>query len=224
MLWALRKSQGKEITFIPYGRLLSEIFHEGGMLRALKLSKAVNDDQLGTMVGKYINGTTLYNMYLIKEVDKKNTDLEESSILSNLIDDFPPICKQDPPHVQENYVFEHWQRTRETIKFDDIPETMYGGSLPVASKKRKSKKKATLEAADDEEASEPQPKKAKKDKAAIQLNVVGPALPTIQEEVEDLEPVKVLNQITRGKKYVGSSGSIPAQPKITKKKRIPVKN
>jgi len=55
------------------------------------------------------------------------------------------------------------------------------------------------------------------------LNVVGPALPTIQEEVEDLEPVKVLNQRTRGKKYVGSSGSIPAQPKITKKKRTPVK-
>jgi len=107
MLWALWKTQEKDKTFIPYGTLLSEIFHQGGMLRALKLSKTVNDNQLGTMVGKYINGTTLYNMHLIKEVDKKNTDLEESSILSNLMDDFPPICKQDPPDVQAIYVYEH---------------------------------------------------------------------------------------------------------------------
>ena len=64
---------------------------------------------------------------------------------------------------------------------------MYGGSLPVASKKRKAKKKATSEAAD-EEASEPQPKKAKKEKAkkeksASQVTDVGSAMPTIQEEV-----------------------------------------
>ena len=117
--------------------------------------------------------------------------------------------------------------TGETIKYSDIPDTMYGGSLPVASKQRKAKMKATSEAVD-EEASEPQPKKsekekAKKEKSASQVAEVCSAMPTIQEEVEDLEPVKIIEQRTRGKKYVGSSGSIPVQPKISKKKRTSVR-
>ena len=66
MLWALKESQEKNRTFIPYGRLLSEIFHQGGILVALKLSKAVNDDQLDIVVGKYINGSTLKHMLLVK--------------------------------------------------------------------------------------------------------------------------------------------------------------
>jgi len=93
MLCALEQSQQKNRAFVPYGRLLSEIFHQGGMLEVLKMSKAVNDNQLGTMVGKYITGSTLYNMHLVKEVNRMDTDLQESNILSNLMDNFPPICK-----------------------------------------------------------------------------------------------------------------------------------
>jgi len=52
MLWALEQSQQKNRAFVPYGRLLSEIFHQGGMLEVLKMSKAVNDNKLGTMVRK----------------------------------------------------------------------------------------------------------------------------------------------------------------------------
>jgi len=88
MLWALEQSQQKNRAFVPYGRLLSDIFHQGGMLEFLKMSKVVNDNQLGTMVGKYINGSTLYNMHLVKEVNRMDTDLQESNILSNLMDKF----------------------------------------------------------------------------------------------------------------------------------------
>ena len=94
------------------------------------------------MVGKYINGSTLYNKHLVKEVIITDTDSQESNILSNHMDNFPPICKRDPPDVRAHYVNEHWKATRVTIKYSDIPGTMYGGSLPVASKKRKTKKKA----------------------------------------------------------------------------------
>jgi len=83
------------------------------------------------------------------------------------MDDFPPIYKLHSPDVRAHYVYKHWERTGETIKYDEIPETMYGGALPVA-RKRKSKKKATSEADDDEEAFEPKKKKAKKDKRASQ--------------------------------------------------------
>jgi len=81
---------------------------------------------------------------------------------------------------------------------------MYGGALLVA-RKRKSKKKATSEADDDEEASEPKKKKDKKAKDAPQEQSVGPGVPTIQDEVQDLEPTKILNKRTRSGKSVGSS-------------------
>jgi len=62
--------------------------------------KLVNDEHLGTVVGKYINATTLKNMHLEKEVIKLESYLEDSMILSNLMDDFPPISKEDPVDVR----------------------------------------------------------------------------------------------------------------------------
>jgi len=46
MLWALKESQNNTRSWIPYGRLWSEIFHQREILKALKLSKVINDDQL----------------------------------------------------------------------------------------------------------------------------------------------------------------------------------
>jgi len=97
---------------------------------------------------------------------------------------------------------------------------MYGGALPVA-KKRKSKKKATSEADDDEEASETKKKKAKKENGVSSVQRVGSDKPTLQEEVQDLDPNKVLNKRTRSGKSAGSSQSLPPQPSISKKKRKP---
>lgn len=56
-----------------------------------------------------------------------------------------------------------------------------------------------------------------KSKTAPQLNVFRPALPTIQEEVADLEPAKVLSKRTRGE----ASDATSSQPniKVPKKKR-----
>jgi len=157
-------------------------------------------------------------MYLVEEVTKLPTHLKESMILSDLMVDFPPISKEDPPEVCAAYVYDHFQKTGENISHNSIPDTMYGTPMKIASKKRKFKK-ASSKAAEGE-ASEPKPKKAKKEKAALQVNVVGPALPTIQEEVEDLELVKVLDKRTRGGTSTGSSGVIPPQPKIQKKKNV----
>ena len=134
--------------------------------------------------------------------------------------DFPPIYKQDPLDVRANFVYEHWQRTGETIKFDDILETMYGGALPVA-RKRKSKKMITSEADDVEEASGPKQKKAKKAKDAPKQQATDSVVPTIQDEVQNLEPVKILNKRTKSGKSVGFSQTLPPQPSISKKKRKP---
>jgi len=85
---------------------------------------------------------------------------------------------------------------------------MYGCALPVA-RKRKSKKKETSEADDDEEASEPKKKNAKKAKDVLKEQSVGSGVPTIQDEVQDLEPAKILNKRTSSGKIVGSSQSLP---------------
>jgi len=156
-------------------------------LKALKLSKVVNDDQLGTVTGKNISARTLRKMNMIKKEEyiKLKTDLQESFVVSNLMDDFLPICKQDPNDVKTYFIYDHWEKTGETIKFDDVLEKMYGGALPVA-RKRKSNKMATLEADDDEEASELKKKKAKKAKDASKEQATSSDIPSIQNEVQEL--------------------------------------
>jgi len=82
----LRGSQTIKRTWIPYDRLISEILHQGGILKAMSDTKVFTDQQLGTVTGKIINGSTLRNMDLIKkDVYKKlDTDMKESKAISNL--------------------------------------------------------------------------------------------------------------------------------------------
>jgi len=81
-----------------------------------------------------------------KEAYKKlETDLKESRAMSNLMEGFPPICKQDPLDVKMHFIHDHLQSTRENIQLEDIPDQMYGGALPVA-KSRKTKKRPLTEA------------------------------------------------------------------------------
>jgi len=78
-------------------------------------------------------------MKLIKKEDYKKlaTDLKESEVVPNLMDNFPPICMQDPLDVRVSYILKHYETTGETIRMEDVPETMFGGVLPVASKKKR---------------------------------------------------------------------------------------
>jgi len=112
----------------------------------LKEVNIFTNAQLGTVTGKVVNGITLKHMKLIKKEDytELSTDLKESAVVSNLMDNFPPICKQDPLDVRVNYILDHYEKTGQTIKLSDIPDTMYGGALPIA-KSRKSKKRAISE-------------------------------------------------------------------------------
>lgn len=142
MVHQLRESQLNKRSWLPYGRLLSEIFYQGGIIEMLKEAQIFTDEQLGTVRGKIINGETLRAMRLIKakDVKKSSTDLKPSDAKSDLIPDFPPICKQDPLEVQRAYIMDHYKTYNQKISLKDVPDQMYGGELPVA-KSRKSKKK-----------------------------------------------------------------------------------
>jgi len=84
-------------------------------------------------------------MKLIRKEDHKefSTDLKESSVISNLMDDFPPICKQDPLEVRVMFIKEYFEMTVHLIKISDIPDEMYGGALPIAKNKKSLKRKMT---------------------------------------------------------------------------------
>ena len=106
MIKALKESQTIKRCWVPYGRLLFEIFHQGGILDTIIKANVSYDNQLGTVTSKVINGGTLRHMKLIKKEDyqKMATYLKESEAVSNLMEDFRPICMQDPLDVRVSYV------------------------------------------------------------------------------------------------------------------------
>jgi len=83
MVKALTESQTNKRTWIPYGRLISEVFYQGGLLRGLSETRGFSDDMLGTVTGKIINGTILANMKLIKPdaAIKLESDMKEQRFL-----------------------------------------------------------------------------------------------------------------------------------------------
>jgi len=152
-------------------------------------------------------------MNLIKKevYTKLSTDLKDSDALSNLMDNFPPICKQDPIDVQMNYTKDHFATTRKVIRLEDVPETMYGGALPVA-KGRKTKRKALTN--DEYLVEAREPKKAKNSKAASQEQLTAHEVLSIQQEAHELDAFEVLDKRTRSKKPADAP-----QSSIPKKKR-----
>jgi len=162
-------------------------------------------------------------MKLIKQEDikKLDTDMKESRVSSNLMENFPPICKQDPLDVQLYFIHDYLKSIGEEIQLEDIPETMFGGALPVA-KSGKTKRKPLSEAEYLEEASEQPAKKAKKAKKDKAVERTGSGLATIQEEVKDLCHTEVISKRTRSGKEVVPSPPQPAQTSISRRKRKPI--
>ncbi|KEH27995.1 hypothetical protein MTR_5g056945 [Medicago truncatula] len=79
----LRESQEHNKCWVPYGRLISEILHQVGILKALQEVNFFSDEQLDTETGKFINGKTLRNMNLIGKnaYTKLSTDLKEYDVV-----------------------------------------------------------------------------------------------------------------------------------------------
>jgi len=69
--------------------------------------------------------------------------LKESSVISNLMDDFPPICKEDPLEVRVMFIKDYYEMTGQIIKISDIPDEMYGGALPISRNRKTLKRKMT---------------------------------------------------------------------------------
>ena len=179
MINALKESQTIKRTWVPYGRLISEDLHQRRFLKALSDTRGFTDQQLGTVTGKIINGSTLRNMNLIKKdvYKKMDSDMKESRAISSLMEDFPSICKQDPLDVQHYFIHDHLQTTGKTIQLENIPEQMYGGALSVATSRKSNKRALTEDEYLDDDASEKSSKKAKKAKKEKASTQADPTVP-----------------------------------------------
>jgi len=167
---------------------LSEIFYQSRLLKLIRTTSSTSDDDLGTYTGKIINGKSLQSMHIVSKEIMLKTDMKESDVVSDLMEDFPPISKEDNPEVLVAYVLQYYQDIGDAIAYSQILDTLNPAPLRIA-KKRKSKK------VEFEEEAEVKPKKAKKD---LKVKVSETTLPDIQEEIADFELVKVLNKRSRG--------------------------
>jgi hypothetical protein len=84
----------------------------------------------------------LKSLSLIKEVEKLETDLKESMIVSDLMVNFPPISKEDNPEVLVAFVTNHYKKTGEIINYSSIPDIIGGTPMRIV-RKRKSKKNSS---------------------------------------------------------------------------------
>jgi hypothetical protein len=115
-----------------------------------------------------------------------------------------------------NFIKDHFATSDKVIRLKDVPEEMYGGALFVARSRRSKRKETSKE--EYLEAEQPS-KKTKKERASDNLKIGGSGLPSIQEEVQDLNTDVVLNKRNRSGKAAASSQTSSEQPPVPKKKR-----
>jgi len=158
-------------------------------------------------------------MQLVKKFTPLKSNISEFMVVSDLMANFRPICKKDSLVVQMALLSDHYANTSEIIGLEEVPEEMYGGKLPVEKGRKVKRKEMTQE--EYLEAEKPS-KRVKKDKASEKLKTDGSDLPTIQEEVQDLNPEAIVEKKTRsGKTAAPQSTKAPEQILLKKRKKTP---
>src|SRR4030065_203132 len=162
---SLKENQSKKKrTVIPYGRLISEILHQGKLIQKLEAIGVASDEELGTTYGKVMNGMMLFHMncgYKKIDIVTDSNDIKVSRQIPQYMDDFPPISREDNIEVIYEYVKQHFLETGRIITSDMIPDTAEGNWKPSFRKRKTlpleknvSKKAKTAEELAEEVASE----------------------------------------------------------------------
>src|ERR1044072_2032286 len=96
----------KIITYIPFGRLISDILVENGLVGYLREEVQYPED-LTASVGDVLTAKNLKNMGIIEEVISEPVLEEDEVVLTRrqIIDNFPPFAKQDNPEAIAHYIF-----------------------------------------------------------------------------------------------------------------------
>jgi len=157
LCWAIKEGIRSKRKKIPCGRLLSEIFTQGQLVKMLKNLGRASDKFLRIKTGKIINGKTLQYMKIIKKFSPHEKDLKESTAPTQLMKDFPPILKEKNPEVLSKLIAEFVKETGDIMVDDDTPADEDEVPLQVRRKRNISEAGS--------EASGGQKKKSKGDKS-----------------------------------------------------------
>src|ERR1044072_8973083 len=148
--------EGKKILhYIPFGRILSHILVESGLVDALRAAQCTEDLVVST--GDILDDRNLKKMGVVESVviQPVPETPQEALMKRFFVDGYPLFSKIEPPEVIAQYIFMMQQDGIDTsgFRFEDIPIA----PADVYSKKKKKKKKRS-------EGEEPEKKKKSKKK------------------------------------------------------------
>src|ERR1044072_1329041 len=130
----------KIIKYIPFGRLISDILVENGLVRFLRDEAQFTID-LTASIGDTLNGRNLKNMEIIDKVLVEPTPEDEEVVVDRrqMVDDFPPFSKEEPFEVIMEYVRLQVADGKDMswFTYDMLPNTM-GDEEPKKKRKKKS--------------------------------------------------------------------------------------
>ena len=113
-----------KIFYIPFGRLISDILTENGLVDDLRKTKFL--DYLTESVGEEFNAYNLRKIQLIEKVVHSPREENSEDIIKNrfIIDGYPLFTKLDGPEIVALYVFDLQQAGVDTsaFRFEDLPD------------------------------------------------------------------------------------------------------
>src|ERR1044072_6792025 len=146
----------KVVSYIPFGRLISDILVENGLVKFLEEEAEYTRD-LTASVGDVLDARNLKKMGIVKSiiVDPIPTNQEEILERRQEVEDFPLFTKLDHPAVIAEYIFMMQEQGFDMsgFEYDRLSDALEF----VEHRKEKKKKKRS-------ESEEPQKKKSKKQK------------------------------------------------------------
>ena len=151
--------EGKKIPhYIPFGRILSDILVESGLVDALRDAQCTED--LVTTAGDTLDARNLKKMGVLEQVSVDPTPEAPEDVLKKrmMVNGYPLWTKLDSPEALALYIYSMQQEGIDTtsFKYDDLPDCPPNVRMPKGKKKRRK--------SEGEEPKQKQPKKPKKDK------------------------------------------------------------
>src|ERR1044072_6935772 len=128
----------KIIKYIPFGRLISDILVENGLVRFLRDEARFSVD-LKASIGDTLSGKNLKKMKIIDEILVEPTPETDEVVLDRriMVDDFPPFSKEEPFEAIMEYVRIQMVdgKDKSWFTYDMLPDTLE--EMDAGKKRRK---------------------------------------------------------------------------------------
>jgi len=184
LCWVIKEGIRGKRKQIPCGRLLSEIFTQGKLLKTLRRNNLASNKTLRIRTGKMINGKTLQNMKIIKKFSPNEKDLKESTAQTELMKDFPPIYQERNPEVLAKLIADFVKESG-IILDDETPDIPDDVPLRVRGKRAKPDDGSEAAGVQTKKIRKAKKKKAFEEKYESPMFIMTPAIAKMAQEYAD---------------------------------------